>query len=89
MTADHGNCEQMVDPDTGSPHTAHTVYDVPLYVVGEAVRGRRLKGDFDAAGWFDPAVRAQRGRLADIVPTAIEMMGLARPVEMTGESLLR
>ena len=45
VTADHGNCEQMWDPVTGSPHTAHTVYDVPLSVVGEPFKGRRLRGD--------------------------------------------
>ncbi len=88
VTADHGNCEQMFDPDTGSPHTAHTTFDVPLYVVGEKFRGVKLRGDFDAAGWFDPKVRAKRGRLADIVPTALAMMGLSKPSEMTGESLM-
>jgi 2,3-bisphosphoglycerate-independent phosphoglycerate mutase len=89
VTADHGNCEQMFDPETGSPHTAHTTYDVPLYVVGKAFRGARLRGDFDAAGWFDVAVRARRGRLGDIMPTAFAMMGIAKPVEMTGSSLIQ
>jgi len=88
ITADHGNCEQMFDPVTNAPHTAHTTYDVPLYVVGEAFRGKALRGDADPAGWFDPLVRERRGRLADILPTAIEMMGLPRPPEMTGESLI-
>ncbi len=88
VTADHGNAEQMWDPATDAPHTAHTVYDVPLLVVGDAFRGRRLRGDPDVRGWFDPAVRARRGRLADIAPTALEMMGLTQPAEMTGQSLL-
>jgi 2,3-bisphosphoglycerate-independent phosphoglycerate mutase len=88
VTADHGNAEQMWDPQTNSPHTAHTVYDVPLFVVGDAFRGMRLRGDQEAAGWFDAAVRAKRGRLADIFPTALAMMGLDRPEGMTGESLL-
>lgn len=88
ITADHGNCEQMFDPETGSPHTAHTTYDVPLFVVGELFRSRKLRGDFDPAGWFRPEVRAARGRLADIVPTALAMMGLPQPPEMTGTSLL-
>jgi 2,3-bisphosphoglycerate-independent phosphoglycerate mutase len=88
VTADHGNAEQMFDPVTNAPHTAHTVYDVPLIVVGEAFKGRTLRGDRDAAGWFSPAVRVKRGRLADIFPTALDMMGLAKPVEMTGTSLL-
>ncbi|MGE3108272.1 MAG: 2,3-bisphosphoglycerate-independent phosphoglycerate mutase [Phycisphaerales bacterium] len=87
VTADHGNCEQMFDPDTNSPHTAHTLYDVPLYIVGERFRGVTLRGDFDPAGWFDPRVRARRGRLADIAPTALAMLGIAQPVEMTGLSL--
>lgn len=89
VTADHGNCEQMFDPETGSPHTAHTVYDVPLHVVGARFKGRALRGDFDASGWFRPETRQQRGRLADIAPTLLEMMGSAKPPEMSGESLLR
>jgi 2,3-bisphosphoglycerate-independent phosphoglycerate mutase len=88
ITADHGNAEQMYDPETKSPHTAHTVYDVPLFVVGAPFKGRSLRGDRDAAGWFKPAIRASRGRLADIFPTALAMMGLPPPPEMTGRSLL-
>lgn len=88
VTADHGNCEQMIDPSTGSPHTAHTVYDVPLIVVGERFRGRSLRGDNDPAGWFDPGVRERRGRLADILPTALDMLGLPQPAAMTGRTLL-
>lgn len=88
VTADHGNAEQMWDPSANSPHTAHTTYDVPLIVVGEAFRGRRLVGDTDPAGWFDERLRAKRGRLADILPTALEMMGLPQPQAMTGRSLL-
>ncbi|MDX2114793.1 MAG: 2,3-bisphosphoglycerate-independent phosphoglycerate mutase [Planctomycetota bacterium] len=73
VTADHGNAEQMFDPATGSPHTAHTTYDVPLIVVGEQFVGRGLR-----AG----------GRLADILPTMLDMTGLPRPDAMTGVSLL-
>lgn len=73
VTADHGNCEQMIDPRTGGPHTAHTTYDVPLYVVDDRYKGRRLRTG---------------GRLADIAPTALDLMGLAQPPEMTGRSLL-
>ncbi|MBL8881079.1 MAG: 2,3-bisphosphoglycerate-independent phosphoglycerate mutase [Phycisphaerales bacterium] len=73
VTADHGNFEQMIDPATGGPHTSHTTFDVPLYVFGEPFRGRRLR-----AG----------GRLADVMPTALAMLGLAAPLEMTGRSLL-
>ena len=73
VTADHGNAEQMWDTGHDCPHTAHTTYDVPLIVVGEAFRGRTLRGD---------------GRLADIAPTVLAMMGLEKPPEMTGRSLL-
>ncbi|MEO1511087.1 MAG: 2,3-bisphosphoglycerate-independent phosphoglycerate mutase, partial [Planctomycetota bacterium] len=73
VTADHGNAEQMFSPENDSPHTAHTTYTVPLIVVGEAFRGRALR---------------EGGRLADIAPTCLEMMGLERPGAMTGESLL-
>lgn len=73
VTADHGNAEQMSIPPEMTPHTAHTNYTVPLYVVGDAFRTARLRGD---------------GRLADIAPTLLAMMGLPKPPEMTGESLL-
>lgn len=73
VTADHGNFEQMIDPATGGPHTSHTTYTVPLYVVGEPFRAKRLRPG---------------GRLADVMPTALEMMGLDPPPAMTGRSLL-
>ncbi|MGQ0628865.1 MAG: alkaline phosphatase family protein, partial [Phycisphaerales bacterium] len=88
VTADHGNAEQMFDPEANSPHTAHTFYDVPLYVIGAAFKGRRLRGDTDLAFGLSETARASRGRLADVVPTALAMMGLAQPPEMTGQSLL-
>ena len=72
LTADHGNCETMIDPDTGGPHTAHTTNLVPVAVVGYP----------KASGLSD-------GRLADIAPTILEMMGLPQPAEMTGRSLIR
>jgi 2,3-bisphosphoglycerate-independent phosphoglycerate mutase len=72
VTADHGNCEMMVDPETGGPHTAHTTNPVPVVLVG-GPRGARL-GD---------------GRLADLAPTLLELMGLPQPEEMTGQSLIR
>ena len=73
VTADHGNCEQMIDPATGGPHTAHTTYDVEFIVVDDRMRGRRLLED---------------GRLADVAPTALHMMDLEKPPEMTGRSLI-
>ncbi len=75
ITADHGNIEQMRDPKTGEPHTAHTVLDVPIVVVGSA-RSKR-------------AFTLENGRLADVVPTLLELAGIAQPPEMTGRSLVR
>ena len=73
VTADHGNCEQMIDPATGGPHTAHTTYDVELIVVDDRMRGKKLH---------------EGGRLADVMPTALHMMGIEKPAEMTGKSLI-
>lgn len=89
ITADHGNAEQMFDPATGSPHTAHTTFDVPLMVVGEKFKARTLRGDSNPQGWFDSKVREQRPRLADVIPTVIDMLGLSKPQEMTGVSILK
>jgi len=73
VTADHGNCETMVDPVTGKPHTAHTTNPVPVILVGGP----------------GGAVLRAGGRLADLAPTLLELMGLPQPPEMTGRSLLR
>jgi 2,3-bisphosphoglycerate-independent phosphoglycerate mutase len=73
VTADHGNCEQMIDPATGGPHTAHTTYDVELIVVDDRFRGKKLN---------------EGGRLADVAPTALMMMGIPQPAEMNGKSLI-
>jgi len=74
VTADHGNADQMKDPVTGAPHTAHTNYTVPLTVVGGRWKGARLR---------------EGGRLGDVAPTLLQMLGLAQPAAMTGESLLK
>ncbi len=71
VTADHGNCETMVDPVTGGPHTAHTTNPVPLIC-------------FNAPG----VTRVTPGRLSDLAPSLLELMGLEQPDEMTGHSLL-
>nr|WP_286763362.1 2,3-bisphosphoglycerate-independent phosphoglycerate mutase [Rhodopirellula sp. UBA1907] len=73
VTADHGNCEQMIDPETGGPHTAHTTYQVPLIVVDPEFVGKPLR---------------EGGRLADIAPTVLALMGLEVPPEMTGRPLM-
>jgi len=72
VTADHGNCETMVDPDTGGPHTAHTTNLVPVVLFG-GPEGATLAD----------------GRLADLAPTLLALMGLPQPDEMTGQSLIR
>ena len=72
ICADHGNAEQLVDYETGEPFTAHTTNPVPFILVNA-----------------DPSYTLREGgRLADIVPTLIELMGLEQPKEMTGKSLL-
>ncbi len=72
LCADHGNVEQLIDYETGVPFTAHTTNPVPFILIN-----------------YDPAYTLKEGgRLADIVPTMIEMMGMEKPAEMTGESLL-
>jgi len=73
ITADHGNCEQMTDPKTGQPHTAHTTGPVPLWLVDDD------RGDAGLAP----------GRLCDVAPTILQLLGIAKPDEMTGNSLLR
>lgn len=71
ITADHGNCEQMIDYKTGEPHTAHTTNPVPLTIVGLPAN-KKIK----------------EGCLADLAPTMLDIMGLEKPEEMTGSSLL-
>ena len=72
ICADHGNAEKMVDETTGKPLISHTTNPVPFILVN-----------------YDPDYTLrQGGRLADVAPTLIEMMGMKKPKEMTGESLL-
>ncbi len=73
ITADHGNAEMELDPTTGGPHTAHTTFDVPLVLVDDRYKGKKLR---------------EGGRLADLAPTCLDLMGLPVPAEMTGQSLL-
>ena len=84
VTADHGNAEQMWDPATGGPHTAHTTYDVECILVSDDLRAHAT-GSLEEAS---PALRPD-GRLADVFPTVLGLMGLEKPDEMTGSSLLR
>ena len=73
ITADHGNLEQMRDPETGQPHTAHSMNPVPLVLV-------------NAPAWVGSLAD---GRLADVAPTVLALLGIAQPGEMSGRSLLR
>ena len=72
ITADHGNCEMMKDPLTGEPHTAHTLNRVPFILV-------------NAPAW---AHKLHDGRLADVAPTILALLGITQPKEMTGQSLV-
>jgi len=70
ITADHGNADQMRDPETGQPHTAHTINPVPLVITGA------------------PGIALRHGRLADVAPTVLAVLGLPQPAAMTGRSLI-
>lgn len=72
VTADHGNAEMMVDPQTGEPHTAHTTLPVPFWLLDDDYQGHRLR----------------EGILADVAPTVLQVMGLAKPEEMRGKGLI-
>ena len=71
ITADHGNCELMIDPTTDGPHTAHTTNPVPLLIVGDDAPPRLRHG----------------GALCDVGPTVLRMLGIEPPPEMTGRDL--
>jgi 2,3-bisphosphoglycerate-independent phosphoglycerate mutase len=73
ITADHGNCEQMIDLKTGHPHTAHTNNPVPFHLIDEASIGLKLR---------------EGAALEDVAPTILGLLGLEKPAEMTGRDLL-
>ncbi len=72
ITADHGNCEQMIDLQTGHPHTAHTTNPVPFHLIDEASIGMKLR---------------EGAALEDVAPTILGLLGLEKPSEMTGRDL--
>jgi len=84
VTADHGNAEQMYDPITKAPHTAHTTYPVECIIVDP----RLTKGASGNAETQSPKLRTD-GRLADVFPTLLDLLGLKKPDAMTGESLVK
>jgi 2,3-bisphosphoglycerate-independent phosphoglycerate mutase len=71
VTADHGNAEMLIDPETGGPHTAHTTNPVPLVVVD----------------WENEQRLRSGGALCDVAPTILSMLGIEQPPEMTGVNL--
>jgi 2,3-bisphosphoglycerate-independent phosphoglycerate mutase len=73
VTADHGNCEQMLDEATGEPHTAHTLNPVPVILVDDTRPDVSLRDG---------------GSLRDVAPTILELLGIEQPAEMTGRSLI-
>ena len=73
ITADHGNAEQMVDYQTGEPHTAHTTNPVNFLLVADRLKGKKLR---------------EGGLLADVAPTLLEILELDAPQEMEGRSLI-
>lgn len=72
ITADHGNAEEMVDRETGTPQTAHSSNLVPVILVGEGMEKYKLRD----------------GSLKDVAPTILEMLNIPKPQEMEGESLI-
>jgi 2,3-bisphosphoglycerate-independent phosphoglycerate mutase len=75
VTADHGNCEMMIDPETGGPHTAHTTNPGPFLVIAPRATGAHPRRD--------------GGALCDVGPTVLAMLGVEQPREMTGRDLQR
>jgi 2,3-bisphosphoglycerate-independent phosphoglycerate mutase len=71
ITADHGNAEMLIDPETGGPHTAHTTNPVPFVIIGGA----------------KPLVLRSGGALCDVAPTILSMLGIEQPREMSGVQL--
>ena len=72
ITADHGNAEQMIDPNSGGPHTAHSTNPVPFHLVDDASKGLKLR---------------EGGALEDVGPTLLGLLGKEKPEEMTGRDL--
>jgi 2,3-bisphosphoglycerate-independent phosphoglycerate mutase len=72
ITADHGNAEQMIDPQSGGPHTAHTTNPVPFHLIDEALKGIKLRDG---------------GALEDVAPTILGLTGVEQAPEMTGRDL--
>lgn len=105
ITADHGNAEQMKNPDTGAPHTAHTTNPVPFIMTGDGAKGPLKFDKEEPSGKMGYVVKPdgaeekgeekkgeeedeEAGALCDVAPTVLAVMGIEKPEEMTGRSLL-
>jgi 2,3-bisphosphoglycerate-independent phosphoglycerate mutase len=81
ITGDHGNIEEMVSPVTGLPESQHDASPVPLHLIDDRYKGRKFTN-------FDTLDSETVGSLADVAPTILEAMGIPKPPDMTGRSLL-
>jgi len=81
ITGDHGNIEEMVSPTTGLPESQHDASPVPLYIIAPEFKGKKFAN-------MDTMDIETLGSLADVAPTILEIMGIPKPPEMTGRSLL-
>ncbi|KAH6911298.1 phosphoglycerate mutase [Coprinopsis sp. MPI-PUGE-AT-0042] len=103
ITADHGNAEQMKDPETGNPHTAHTTNPVPFIMTGnpkgekgdaktlkfeEEIKAGKAGATHEGDGQKEEEEEDEGAALADVAPTVLAVMGLDQPEEMGGRSLL-
>jgi 2,3-bisphosphoglycerate-independent phosphoglycerate mutase len=82
ITADHGNAEDLLDIQTGEKDTRHNPNPVPFYIVDERLRRSRTSEEIEESERF------MAGTLCDIAPTVLELMGIPKPAEMTGQSIL-
>lgn len=82
ITSDHGNIEQSLDPVTLKPHTQHTTNPVPFYLVGKEFKGRKF------VNWKNYEMETA-GIISDVAPTILDLLGMPKPAEMDGRSLLQ
>jgi len=82
--ADHGNSEELIDPLTGEQDTRHSARNVPLVIIGQSLAGQGSGKGLEAL-----AREAPIGSLVDVAPTTLALLGIPKPAEMTGSSLLQ
>ena len=81
ITSDHGNVEEMINPITALPESQHDANPVPFYLIAPEFKGRKFTN-------WNSLSKETMGSLADVAPTILELMGIRKPTEMTGRSLL-